>query len=297
MDPAATLSVRALDNGDLAAMTACLTAHAASSMFLLGNARAQGLEYSGRPQTAEYWGAFDGTGDMRGVLAHCWNGNVLLQAPDPFVLESLLASFGSAASRPVAGALGADDQVQAVLDRLGVVECDCAVNAQDGLYALPLDKLAFPDRPTGEALRVALAREAGRELLTDWIRAYEIEGLGAVEGPKLEATVVARVDGFMIREDIWVLFDGAEAVCLCGFNATLPEMVQIGPVWTPPKHRNRGYARHLLAATLAAARERGVQRAILFTQSAAAATAYEAVGFRKIGTYRIALLRDPVSVA
>ena len=141
-----------------------------------------------------------------------------------------------------------------------------------------------------------------RALFDDFMRAYaqsrgfEIEGLGTAPGPKLEAIVVERVDGFMIRDDIWVLVDGDQPVCLCGFNATLPEIVQIGPVWTPPAHRNRGHARHLLAATLAAARDRGVARAILFTPSPAAAKAYEAVGFAKIGTYRIALLRDPVPV-
>lgn len=297
MDTAISLSVRALDNSDLAAMYRFLAAHADSSMFLLGNARAESLEYSGRPRSAEYWGAFDGSGEMRGVLAHCWNGNVLLQAPDPVVLEGLLAGFGSAATRPLAGALGDVGQVQSLVDWLGVPQEQYAVNVREDLYALPLDALHWPGRAENGHLRMALAREAGRELLVDWIRAFEIEGLGAVEGPKLEATVAERVDGFMIREDIWALFDGAEPVCLSGFNATLPEMVQIGPVWTPPPHRNRGYARYLVAATLAAARDRGVERAILFTQSAAAAKAYEAVGFRKIGTYRIALLRDPASVA
>lgn len=296
MDTAGTLSVKALDNSDRAAMAGFLAGHAESSMFLLGNARAQGLVYSGRPQSAEYWGAFDGSGRMQGVLAHCWNGNVLLQAPEPAALARILDGFAAAASRPVAGALGDVDQVQALIDRLGAGEPDFAVNAREDLYALPLDALTWPGRETAARLRVALAREAGRALLTDWIRAFEIEGLGAAEGPALEATVTERVDGFMTREDIWVLYDGSEPVCLSGFNATLPEMVQIGPVWTPPAQRNRGHARYLLAATLAAARDQGVERAILFTQSAAAAKAYEAVGFRKIGTYRIALLRDPVPV-
>lgn len=296
MDTSTGLTIRALAEPDLPAMTAFLAAHIERSMFLLGNARACGLEYSGRPRSAAYWGAVDASGAMRGVLAHCWNGNVLLQAPDPDVLDALVAGFAASATRPVAGALGDPSQVQAVLDRLGVAEPDCAVDAWEDLYALPLDALRPPDGAEGGPLRVALAREAGRDLLTDWIRGFEIEGLSTAPGPKLEAIVVERVDGFMTRDDIWVLVDGDQPVCLCGFNAALPEIVQIGPVWTPPAHRNRGHARHLLAATLAAARDRGVARAILFTQSPAAAKAYETVGFAKIGTYRIALLRDPVPV-
>lgn len=290
------LSVRALVTGDLDAMNRFLAGHVESSMFLLGNARAEGLAYSGRPRSAEYWGAFAADGALRGVLAHCWNGNLLLQAPDSEALAGLLTGFAAQASRPVAGALGDDGQVQVVLDRFGLSDRDCAVNAREDLYALSLDAMRVAGLSDTGRLRVAPAREAGRTLLTDWIRAFEIEGLGAAEGPALEATVVERVDGFMVRDDIWVLFEGDTPVCLCGFNASLPDMVQIGPVWTPPAHRNRGHARSLLAATLAAARDGGVERAILFTQSAAAARAYEAIGFRKIGTYRIALLRDPVSV-
>lgn len=106
MDSALSLSVRALENSDLAEMTGFLATHAETSMFLLGNARAEGLEFSGRPLSAEYWGAFGPEDDLRGVLAHCWNGNLLPQVPDPGVLDRLLAGFAPAATRPVAGALG-----------------------------------------------------------------------------------------------------------------------------------------------------------------------------------------------
>ncbi|HAI29666.1 MAG TPA: N-acetyltransferase, partial [Thalassospira sp.] len=62
-------------------------------------------------------------------------------------------------------------------------------------------------------------------------------------------------------------------------------------VWTPPEERSNGYARILVAKTLLAVRARGVKRAILSTDSEAAAKAYEALGFKKVGRYRLALLR------
>ena len=48
MDTSTGLTIRALAEPDLPAMTAFLAAHIERSMFLLGNARACGLEYSGR---------------------------------------------------------------------------------------------------------------------------------------------------------------------------------------------------------------------------------------------------------
>jgi len=76
------------------------------------------------------------------------------------------------------------------------------------------------------------------------------------------------------------------------FNAMLPEMVQIGGVWTPAEFRGRGYARALVAGSLAAAREQGVRRAVLFANpaNAAARAAYLAIGFEIVGDYGLVLL-------
>lgn len=292
----ASLRVRDLSDGDLEAVNAFLLRHADSSMLLLNNVRNAGLEYSGRRGSARYWGAFGAGDGLTGLIAHCWNGNVLVQAPEAPALSALIDALASGTDRPIAGALGDDDQVQAVLDLVGGTEETCTLHACEALYALRLDDLRLPRIEGDDALRIVVAREAGRDLLSDWIRAFEIEALGRVPGPELESVVADRVDAFMTSDSLRVLIADGRPVCLSGFNATLPEIVQIGPVWTPPEHRSRGYARYLLAATLASARESGVRRAVLFTQSPAGAKAYEAIGFRRIGTYRVALLRDPVTL-
>jgi hypothetical protein len=43
-------------------------------------------------------------------------------------------------------------------------------------------------------------------------------------------------------------------------------------------------------------REVGVRRAVLFSSSPAACRAYEAVGFRHIGSYALALFAGPVAI-
>lgn len=46
--------------------------------------------------------------------------------------------------------------------------------------------------------------------------------------------------------------------------------------------------------TLQKAKQEGIKQAILFTNNPAAIKAYEAIGFRKIGLYCLALLKNSV---
>ncbi len=80
--------------------------------------------------------------------------------------------------------------------------------------------------------------------------------------------------------------DGA-TVAMSGFNASLPDVVQIGGVFTPPELRSQGYGRAVVAGSLVLAREQGVGRSVLFTphDNVAAQRAYEALGYVAIGDY------------
>ena len=98
------------------------------------------------------------------------------------------------------------------------------------------------------------------------------------------------------KNDSWVLLLDGIPVALSAFNARFRDMVQIGPVWTPPEYRNKGFARLLLAYTLNQEKLKGTNKAILFTDNPSAIKAYLAIGFRKIGDYRLALLEKPTMV-
>ena len=77
---------------------------------------------------------------------------------------------------------------------------------------------------------------------------------------------------------------------LAAANAALPDIVQLGGIYTPPAYRGRGYARASVAGSLMSARKRGVTRAVLFTSNPSAARSYEGVGFRRLGDYGLVLL-------
>ena len=58
----------------------------------------------------------------------------------------------------------------------------------------------------------------------------------------------------------------------------------------PPHGRGQGLARRAVSGLLA--HQKDVTHSILFAAGQAAARAYEAIGYRKIGAYRVAMLRD-----
>jgi predicted GNAT family acetyltransferase len=72
----------------------------------------------------------------------------------------------------------------------------------------------------------------------------------------------------------------------------LPDIVQLGGIYTPPRLRGRGYARAAVAASLLEARRRGAERAVLFTATPNAERCYAAVGFRRVGDYALVLFAD-----
>ncbi len=86
---------------------------------------------------------------------------------------------------------------------------------------------------------------------------------------------------------------GGELVAPTSFNAAIDEAVQVGGIRTPPEHRRRGSGRAAVAVSLLDARAAGAGRAILFTgdDNVGAIKAYLALGFERIGDYRIVLLR------
>ncbi|WP_176083632.1 GNAT family N-acetyltransferase [Martelella sp. HB161492] len=287
------MDIRKLSDDDRDAVMAFLEGHAASSMFLLSNIARCGLNQPDRPYGGDYWGALD-DGLLRGVIAQMWNGNVMMQAPEKAALDALASVLRRTVARPVAGFLGPDDQARVVVTRFGLQDADYASNSAERLFSLDPADLVMP--PSSEKFVMTAWQHADPELLTRWLVDYSIEALGAVPGAALEAGIRLAVSQGAALERYVLLLDGMP-VALAGFNAGYGGMKQLGPVWTPPPLRGRGHARQLVALMVGAAFEQGAERMILFTNSAAGERAYRAVGFRQIGSYRLALLATPVARA
>jgi len=275
--------IRILRPGDEGAIEAFLAPRADTSMFLRANARQGGLQDRGQPRQATYAAAMGPSGVVA-LAAHCWNGILLVQAPEQIheVARTALAASG----RPLKGISGPADQVRTAREALGVRKA--AVDDADLLYSLDLARLRVP--PALAALSLRRPRGDELPLLIAWREQYLVEtGLSAA-GPLLHQDAKGGIELLQAQGDHWLLEDRGEPVAYTAFNARLPDIVQVGGVWTPPPLRGRGYARCAVAGSLLEARAAGARRAILFTSNTSAARAYEAIGFTRAGEYGLLIL-------
>ncbi len=116
-----------------------------------------------------------------------------------------------------------------------------------------------PARPASGSLRAATAAE--RPLLVDWMRAF-VEEAGLTGADQAAAMVDVR----MARGSLLVWEDGAP-VSMLGV-ARAARVVRVGPVYTPPESRRRGYAGSAVAAASRRALAAGAEACMLFTDLA-----------------------------
>lgn len=290
------MQYRKLQDDDLHALDAFLAIHAETSMVLRSNLRKAGMNRRHHPLSGCYYGEVSGDGAVTAVLTIFGNGNVFVQTGGKPVPRGLIDLFRSENERAVAGFFGPADQAKSVIQMLGLGDAEFALNTCDAFYRLDLAHLIPPQNMRSDSFQMVDAERIDRNTLLRWLRAYEIEALGAQDRPALDSRIASRLVHALNDRNMWALVVDGVPVSLAGFNAELPDMVQIGPVWTPPEQRGNGYARILVAKTLLAARARGVVQAVLTTDSPAAAKAYEAIGFEGDGAYRLALLASSLSV-
>lgn len=274
------MSWREIGAADLEWIVPFLRAHIQSSMFFLSNLEAHGLG-SDAPYGLRMW-ALDSA--ARGLIGVTNGGSILLQAPtataadwqatEPFWRDLTLTSLVAEAA-----------QAEAFLQATGLAARPMAINAGEPGYYLALEDLIVPDC-AGFAL--VPIDESLRFLATQWRAVYHGEVLGTPEAQRY-AAAAKDVEGFIARGSHRMLTKDGVPVAMTGFNAQAGDAVQIGAVFTPPETRGQGLARRAVALHLEEARVRGVKQAILFAANAAAARAYEAIGFQRNGSMTMAL--------
>ena len=130
------------------------------------------------------------------------------------------------------------------------------------------------------AMRVYEGRD--RELAVEWMDAFVDEALHGPE-PESSAEFVDRRDedpdgGLVLWED------GGESVSMAGYGGRTPNGIRVGPVYTPPELRGRGYASALTAALTQRLLDEGRQFCFLFTDLAnpTSNSIYQRIGYRPV---------------
>ncbi len=264
-----------------------LSTHWASSMILRSNARAAGFVDDGRRFSGAWFAAWD-QGEIVGVVSHAWSGNLILQAP--IGAAPLAEAAVTASGRPVQGLIGPWGQVCDVRSALNLMNRHAPLDSREELFLLELADLAIPAELTSGKIQVRRAIEADLPVVIEMRIAYEIETnrrspKDAVETAQTTVPrMIASGDGFVACVD-------GKIAAISTFNARVPDVVQIGGVFTPPERRGQRLARACVAGSLQIARSEGVSRSVLFTgeENIPAQRAYLSIGFHIISDYGLVL--------
>lgn len=288
-----TEQVRVLGPGDEPALLAFLEKHASTTMFFRANLRKAGIVDQGEMFQGTYVGVWR-EGSVVGAAVHNWNGDVHVQCPVGRA-EAVLTAVKET-GRDVRGFLGPWEQIVDARQVLGLEDRPVRTQSRERLFELKLEDLRTPGLLSRNDASFRVATEHDIESpLTDWRLEYEVENLGGTASEARRARGREMIEGALREDALFVLEHEGALVSMSAFNASLPDCVQIGGVFTPPSLRSRGYARSVVAGSLLYARAKGVRRSILFTEeaNAPAQAAYRALGYEPTGEYGLILYEKP----
>jgi len=138
-------------------------------------------------------------------------------------------------------------------------------------------------RPVGGvAGRLRRASKADGLVLIPWVRAFHAEAFGEHAPPiDAEQLVDRRLGG---RTDGLYLWDDGGPRALAGFTGPTPHGIRVGPVYTPPEHRNHGYASGCVATLSQLLLDRGYRFCCLYTDLANPTSnrIYQRIGYEPV---------------
>jgi uncharacterized protein len=283
---------RKLHPEDKAQLESFLLKHRSSSLILLSNLTAVGIVDNGETYHATYVGAFEGD-QLVGVVAHAWNENLILQAPEHAGLLAQQVAVHS--RRRIGGFIGPWSQVVAAREALEISTQGLRFQTRDELFHLELEQMVAPALLTNRVVTGRRAATDDVEVLSKWRASYNHELLKEPLDAGSEARTRADIERLISAGRCFVLERDGQLVAMTGFNSAYRDCVQVGGVWTPHEHRGLGYARNAVAASLLIAKAEGATESVLFTGdwNVAAQKAYVALGYKKIGDYGLAFLPKP----
>lgn len=194
---------------------------------------------------------------------------------DPAAREVLLSDMLARGVHPP-GVVGPEPTAREVAawwaERLAL---NAGPKMRQGVYRL--SRVRASERTPG-TVRPAVAADAS--LVVPWLEAFFSEAHVDVGTP-------ADVFRTFVTSDyrrLFVFEVGGQPVSIAGLGARTPRGRRIGPVYTPPEHRRKGYAESLVAQVSASALTAGNDFCFLFTDldNPTSNAVYERIGYERI---------------
>lgn len=205
------------------------------------------------------------------------NNQVLSQVDDPAAIDLMADAM---AGEPLPGVLGPKGMAERFAirwaDRAGTI---AHLDIEERIFRL--ERLIPPARPAEGVWR--LSNGGDRDLIAAWIQAFHAEATPG-QPPLSDPGAVAErwTQGIYRRMYVWE--DAGRVVSMVGAGGETPNGIRIGPVYTPPDARGRGYASSLTAAASRDQLDRGRRFCFLFTDLANPTSnkIYRAIGYEPV---------------
>jgi uncharacterized protein len=225
-----------------------------------------------------FWVVTDGEGQVLAAsLRTPPNNQVLSEIDDPAAVDALVEAL---VDEPLPGVLG-PSEVAARFVRRWTRVTGARARRLVAERIFSLQRVIPPARPAPGTWRLASQRQ--RELVADWLVAFVTEAMP--EDPPLPDPLVA-ADRWIagIGRTLYLWEDDGVVVSLVGAGGETPHGIRIGPVYTPPEARGRGYATALTAAASQDQLARGRRFCFLFTDLANPTSnkIYQEIGYRPV---------------
>jgi predicted GNAT family acetyltransferase len=200
---------------------------------------------------------------------------ILSEVDEPAAVEVLADAL---AGEELPGVVGPPEAVRLFAERwTGRTGDGWEVQLRERIFRL---RRVVAPRPTTGVMRSA--ERADRDLVVEWIVAFEREALPEdSDAAQVAESVDDSLAGIGRRIFLW---EDAEPVSLVAAGGATPNGIRIGPVYTPPRFRGRGYASALTAAVSQAMLNEGRRFCFLYTDLANPTSnkTYTAIGYEPV---------------
>jgi uncharacterized protein len=220
-----------------------------------------------------FWTVHEGARVVAAALRTPPHNLVLSQLDEPRWVAALASDVLAGDDLP--GVLGPVGAARTLAERWSERTGRAAVcTRQERIFRL--DRVT-PPRPAPGRYREAEERDRAR--LVAWLEAFTAEAIPG--GPVSD--VDQHADRYLRRAGrvAYLWEDAQEVVALAGIGGLTPHGIRIGPVYTPPHLRGRGYASNLVAAVSQLQLDTGRSFCFLFTDLAnpTSNAIYQAIGY------------------
>ncbi|HEX5936897.1 MAG TPA: GNAT family N-acetyltransferase [Actinomycetota bacterium] len=191
----------------------------------------------------DLWCVSDG-GDVVGAALRTAPHNLVLAQPASGAALDALVDRLLDEGQDLPGVTAAIPEIEAFVSAWAAARgVDAALSLRQGIYEAR-HVLATPDAPGAPRA----ATPADRDLVVTWMVDFAEGSLPDPPEAERQARLVeSRLDATE-HAGLWLWEDDDRPVSMSGYGGETPNGIRIGPVYTPPELRGRGYATSLVAA-------------------------------------------------